>query len=83
VIWTAPNGNTYTTRPGSQLFFPQWSVTTAELPALQAITATMGQRGVMMPTRQRTRTADRLHRINAERSLNGAHVAERNRPPPF
>jgi hypothetical protein len=43
----------------------------------------MGQRGVMMPTRQRTRTADRLHRINAERSLNGAHVAERNRPPPF
>ena len=32
VIWTAPSGKTYTTHPGSRLFFPTWNVTTAELP---------------------------------------------------
>jgi hypothetical protein len=40
-------------------------------------------RGMMTPTRRRTRAADRLRRINSERALNDAHVAERNRPPPF
>jgi hypothetical protein len=37
----------------------------------------------MMPRRRRTREQDRAYRINAERALNAAHVAERNRPPPF
>jgi hypothetical protein len=37
----------------------------------------------MMPKRRRTREQVRIHRINAERSLNAAHVAERNQPPPF
>ena len=32
VIWTAPNGRTYTTRPGSRIFFPTWQTTTADLP---------------------------------------------------
>jgi hypothetical protein len=38
---------------------------------------------LMMPKRQRTREQDRVQRINAERALNDAHVAERNEPPPF
>ena len=35
VIWTAPSGATFTTHPGSRLFFPTWDVTTAELPPPQ------------------------------------------------
>jgi hypothetical protein len=37
----------------------------------------------MMPTRARTRATQRAHRITAERKLNDARVAERNKPPPF
>jgi hypothetical protein len=37
----------------------------------------------MMPRRRRTREQDRAYRIDAERALNDAHVAERNKPPPF
>jgi hypothetical protein len=40
-------------------------------------------RGLLMPKRRRTREQDRAHRIDAERALNAAHVAERNLPPPF
>jgi hypothetical protein len=36
-----------------------------------------------MPTRQRTRAQQRHQSIKAERALNDAFVAERNRPPPF
>jgi len=37
----------------------------------------------MMPIRRRSRQQDRARRIDAERALNAAHVAERNIPPPF
>jgi hypothetical protein len=37
----------------------------------------------MMPRRRRTRAAERARRINQERALNAAYVAERNKPPPF
>jgi hypothetical protein len=36
-----------------------------------------------MPVRRRTREHDRVRRIDAERALNSAHVAECNQPPPF
>ena len=42
-----------------------------------------GDRGIMMPKRRRTREQERAYRIDAERALNAAHVAERNNPPPF
>jgi hypothetical protein len=83
VIWTAPSGRTYTTRPGSRIFFPAWNTTTAELPRTPTPTTTTGDRGVMMPRRRRTRAAELAHRIRCERALNDAHVAERNKPPPF
>jgi len=41
------------------------------------------QRGIMMPTRRRTRAQDPARRIDAERALNAAQVTERNLPPPF
>lgn len=80
IVWTSPTGQTYTTRPGSRLLFPQWNTTTAALPKLFG---PEHDRGLMMPTRRRTREADRARRIKTERALNDAYVAERNRPPPF
>jgi hypothetical protein len=40
-------------------------------------------RTLMMPKRKRTRAQSSADRIKAERSLNDAVVAERNKPPPF
>jgi hypothetical protein len=84
VVWTSPTGKKYVTHPNSRIFFPHWDTTTADLPVQPvSVSAAAGDRGVMMPTRRRTRAAERLHRISTERSLNDAHVAERNMPPPF
>jgi hypothetical protein len=81
VIWTAPTGRTYTTHPSSRIFFPSWDTDTADLPPATAKPPT-GDRGVMMPRRRRTRAADRAQRKKAERALNDAYVAQRNKPPP-
>ncbi|OBA64075.1 hypothetical protein A5647_03155 [Mycobacterium sp. 1100029.7] len=83
VVWTSPSGHTYTTRPGSRLLFPSLCASTGELPAAQSVDHRLDGRGVMMPKRRRTREQQRCQRINAERALNTAHVAERNEPPPF
>ncbi|WP_235677801.1 HNH endonuclease signature motif containing protein [Mycolicibacterium sarraceniae] len=81
ITWTSPTGHTYTTQPGSRLLLPRWNVTTATLPP------PVGQppptTGIMMPTRRKTRAAQRAYRITAERKLNDARVAQRNKPPPF
>ncbi|MGZ4583912.1 MAG: DUF222 domain-containing protein [Mycobacterium sp.] len=83
IVWTSPSGQTYTTRPGSRLLFPALCLPTGELPTAATLPVLSAQRGLMMPTRRRTRAQDRAHRIDAERALNDAHVAERNQPPPF
>jgi hypothetical protein len=83
VVWTTPSGHTYVTRPGSRLLFPALCRPTAELPSATRDDRPPGARGVMMPIRRRTRAQDRAHRIDAERALNAAHVAERNQPSPF
>jgi len=87
VVWTSPSGHTYTTRPGSRLLLPMLCVPTGELPPAPTLIRPpgdpSGDRGLMMPKRRRTRKQDRMCRINAERALNAAHVAERNQPPPF
>jgi Domain of unknown function (DUF222) len=83
VIWTAPTGQRYTTRPGSRLLFPSLCRATGELPSAPEVDRLPGNRGVMMPVRRRTREHDRVRRIDAERALNSAHVAERNQSPPF
>ncbi|MBV8927499.1 MAG: DUF222 domain-containing protein [Mycobacteriaceae bacterium] len=83
VIWTAPNGKTYTTRPGSRLMFPKWCSSTGQPPKAPALAAPTNYRAVMMPARRRTRAAERLRRVAYERALNDACVAERNKPPPF
>ncbi|MGH3561367.1 MAG: DUF222 domain-containing protein [Mycobacterium sp.] len=83
VIWSSPAGKTYTTYPGSRLLFPTLCQSTGQLPTVPTVDRPPGDRTLMMPTRRRTRQQDRTHRIDAERALNDAHVAERNRPPPF
>ncbi len=82
IVWTSPTGKSYVTTPGSRLLFPLWDSTTRRLMA-RPETAPRTHHGVMMPIRRRTRAADRVYRIACERALNDAHVAERNRPPPF
>ena len=82
VEWTSPTGKTYITHPGSRILFPHWNITTATLPP-QPPTEPSPARTLMMPIRRRTRAQQRAYRITCERALNDAHVAERNRPPPF
>ncbi len=81
ITWTTPTGRTYTTRPGSRLLLPTWNTTTATLapPTEQPPPAI----GIMMPTRRKTRAAQRIYRITRERALNDARVTERDKPPPF
>jgi hypothetical protein len=84
VIWTSPTGHTYTTYPGSKHLFPTLCEPTGTLwNGEPPSPGTNGDRGVMMPKRRHTRAYNTSKAINAERRLNDALVAERNRPPPF
>ncbi|WP_205873249.1 HNH endonuclease signature motif containing protein [Mycobacterium camsae] len=97
IIWTAPTGHTYTTRPGSRLCFPSLCGPTEPIPATSTPPAD-GPRGLMMPIRRRTRAQHRQARVNAERAQNLAHLSapkftlqaprplrpsESDEPPPF
>lgn len=81
IVWTSPTGQTYTTRPGSRLLFPKWDTTTGRLTKMHV--QVTGERGLMMPTRRRTRATERAYRIGCERALNDERVADHTRPPPF
>ena len=81
VIWTAPSGQTYTTYPGSRLLFPTLCRPTA--PTASPTATPEAASGLTMPRRSRTREQNRQRSIEAERKLNDAYVAERNKPPPF
>jgi hypothetical protein len=73
VVWTSPTRRKYVTRPGRRLLFPALGLPTGELPKATPTQPLSARRGVMMPTRRRTREQDRASRIDAER----------NRPPPL
>ncbi|GBE68118.1 hypothetical protein MFM001_45800 [Mycobacterium sp. MFM001] len=94
VIWTAPTGHTYTTTPGGAVYFPILADPTGELVLPTAISQPGENRGLMMPTRKRTRAAERSSRVAAERRVNEERLAEERRkraawqaanyePPPF
>jgi len=76
VTWTAPTGHTYVTKPGGALYFPQLAVPTGELDLPQW--SPTGNRGLMMPTRRRTRDQDRAYRIMLERHHNEERIAAEN-----
>ncbi|MCV7278725.1 DUF222 domain-containing protein [Mycolicibacterium flavescens] len=71
VIWTSPSGHTYTTRPGSMVFF-DWDTTTADLPPPPLVSPPRPDRMAKMPKRKRTRAAEFAARIRAERMRNAA-----------
>jgi hypothetical protein len=92
VEWTAPTGHTYTTEPLGALFFPALAVPTGEIVLPNAVPPAAGNRALMMPTRRRTRAAERSARIAGERRINEARIAARaaqrriaarSDPPPF
>lgn len=83
IEFTSPTGRTYVTQPGSRFLFPAWNTDTGPPPKASTPPVASAGRGLMMPTRKRTRAAERQYRITRERALNDPHVAERNRPPPF
>lgn len=67
VVWTDPDGQTYTTRPGSRLLFPELLAPTAEVIVTGSPPA-KHTAGLTMPKRQTTRAAARRQRIDAERA---------------
>jgi len=90
VIWTCPQGQTYTTYPGSRLLFPALCRPTAPItvtPSAGDIATDPAARGLAMPRRTTIRTHNRTQAINDERAHNHTIVeteaAQRNKPPPF
>jgi hypothetical protein len=94
VIWTAPTGHIYTTKPGGSLFFPQLAIPTGELVIPESAGPPEPNRGLMMPKRRCTRTEDRAYRVALERQHNATRIARKqlllaeriardDEPPPF
>ena len=94
VVWTAPSGQIYTTKPGGALFFPALAIPTGELVIPENTGPPEANRGLMMPTRRRTRSQDHAYRIALERQHNAARIARKqfllaerialnDEPPPF
>ncbi|MDA2948647.1 MAG: HNH endonuclease, partial [Actinomycetota bacterium] len=81
VTWTSPSGRTYTTTPGGALFFPQLGAPTEEFDTVVRQRDSGESRTEMMPTRRRSRAAERAARITWERGLNEARMD--SSPPPF
>jgi hypothetical protein len=75
VVWTSPTGRTYTTKPGGTLFFPQFGFPTGALEIPDNIDPPNPGRLMAMPTRRRSRAADRAGRITWERSCNEFRLA--------
>jgi hypothetical protein len=84
----------YTTKPGGALFFPALATPTGQLVLPESSGPAQANRGLMMPTRQRTQAQERAYRIALERQHNAARItrkrlllAERiardDQPPPF
>ena len=83
ITWTAPDGRTYTTTPGSTLLFPTITIATTYQPPPPA--PPDPTRTTKMPRRRRPRSADIAARIATERAHNNqtraAAAAAVNNPP--
>ncbi|OKH85895.1 hypothetical protein EB75_16515 [Mycobacterium sp. ST-F2] len=81
IVWTAPTGHTYVSVPGSRILFPRKHMDTP-LPdgpppdGTDLDTPPAPGRGVMMPTRRRTRAQNLAQQIAYERALNEADIQE-------
>lgn len=79
--WTSPSGRLYTTTPTGALFFPRLADRAQELTVPGPPRSCEAGRTLMMPTRRRSRAAERAARVQWERGLNEARWAAD--PPPF
>jgi hypothetical protein len=93
VEWTSPTGHRDVTKPGGSLLFPALAVPTGALILPTDMPRPGPNRGLMMPTRRRTRAQEHAARISWERGINEARIAAERRkhearaandePPPF
>lgn len=94
VVWRAPIGRMYTTRPAGAEFFAQLARPTGEIRISQHHRPDDIHRGVMMPRRKRTRAQDKAYRVARERRRNterltaeelflAERLARDDEPPPF
>ena len=74
VVWTDPDGHTYTTYPGSRLLFPELCVPTAEVVPTGSPPA-KHTAGLTMPKRTIIRATARRQRIDDERRRNQEHAS--------
>jgi hypothetical protein len=74
VLWTCPQGQTYTTHPGSRTLFPTLCRPTAPItvPGTAEATNNYSARTLAMPRRETTRAHNRTQAINDERRHNEA-----------
>jgi hypothetical protein len=81
IVWTAPTGHQYRSPPGSRLLFPDWDTTTPNPATAATQTSHPHNRGLKMPLRKRTRSAEHTARIRRERQRNQAAIDDN--PPRF
>jgi hypothetical protein len=81
IEWTSPTGQVHVTTPAGAEFFPQLAEPGGEIVVDLRRPRARACRTLRMPTRQRTRAAERAARIAWERALNEARWAAD--PPPF
>ncbi len=72
VNWRAPDGQTYTTHPGSRILFPALCRPTAPVTVTSTVDAPVSEaaRTLAMPRRRRTRAQNRAAAITDERARN-------------
>jgi hypothetical protein len=73
VVWTSPNGQTYTTHPGSRILFPTLCRPTAAVTTRDSAVSSADDtaaRRLAMPRRTATRTHNRTQAIDDERHHN-------------
>ncbi|WP_418003748.1 DUF222 domain-containing protein [Mycobacterium sp. PDNC021] len=75
VVWTAPTGHTYVTKPEGAHWYPQLGKPTGAVEITGEPVRKPG-RGYCMPKRKRTRAQERQELINETRMFNEEHIAD-------
>lgn len=70
VVWTSPHGRTYVTRADGAMHFGGLAAPTAPAPAPRPAPERCGDKSVLMPRRQRSRTQQRSADVAAQRRAN-------------
>ena len=82
VTFIAPTGHEYTTEPAGAGMYPTLSTPTGTLNLPADTGPPAGNRGLAMPTRQRTRDQERRERVDRERRIRAEINAGRAEDPP-